>query len=257
MLQYPHLKLSDAGDLLDVRHWQQVLVGDCEARADRVAILDLPPGLQAGDIINWRQALVSNRAALFAPYLLLRSVPVDTANPRVVPPGGAVCGLLALREAQVGVHASPANLAVQGVAALHTDPSLPQAGFLHEERINAIRPVPGALALLGSRTTSRDPDWTHLSVRRLLDYLQRQLALDGRWAVFEPNNAALWARLVDMVEGRLRPLYDRGAFQGATPAQAYFVRCDGSINPAQRWLDHPGGIRWLTHSSVPTTSPST
>ncbi|MEW8392199.1 MAG: phage tail sheath C-terminal domain-containing protein [Candidatus Thiodiazotropha sp.] len=229
-LRYPHLTLSDAEDFDEVQGWQRELVAYCEQHGDRLALLDLPPGLQAGEIINWRRALVSKRAALFTPYLRMRSIAGDQANPRVVPPGGAVCGLLARREAQSGVHASPANLILEGVGALDDDPQLPDPGFLHAERINPIRPTPGGLSLLGSRTTALDRDWTHISVRRLIDYLQRQLALDTRWAPFEPNNPALWNRLIDVVEARLRPLYDRGAFTGATPQQAYFIRCDAELN---------------------------
>jgi hypothetical protein len=232
-LVYPHLALSDAEDFTAVQSWQRELVEYCEQHGDRLALLDLPPGLQAGEIINWRRALVSKRAALFTPYPRLRSIVGDEANPRIVPPGGAVCGLLARREAQLGVHASPANLVLRGVGALDDDPQLPDSGFLHAERINAIRPTPGGLSLLGSRTTALDSDWTHISVRRLIDYLQRQLALDTRWAVFEPNNPALWSRLTDAVEARLRPLYNRGAFKGATPQQAYFIRCDGELNTTQ------------------------
>ncbi|MCM8882051.1 MAG: hypothetical protein LC541_01785 [Candidatus Thiodiazotropha sp.] len=232
-LIYPHLALSGAEDYKEVRNWQRTLIEYCEQHGDRVAILDLPPGLQAGEIINWRRALVSKRAALFTPYLLMRLIVGDDANPRIVPPGGAVCGLVAQRDGQLGVHASPANLTLEGVAALHDDPQLPDAGFLHAERINAVRPTPSGLSLLGSRTTTLDSDWTHIPVRRLIDYLERQLALDTRWAVFEPNNPALWNRLIDAVEARLRPLYDRGAFMGSTPAEAYFIRCDAELNTTQ------------------------
>ena len=232
-LVYPHLSLSGAEDFQEVRAWQRQLVEYCEQHADRIAVLDLPPGLQAGEIINWRRALVSKRAALFTPYLLMRSIGGDDANPRIVPPGGAVCGLVARRDAQLGVHVSPANLTLEAVGALQDDPQLPDAGFLHAERINAVRPTPSGLALLGSRTTALDSDWTHVPVRRLVDYLERQVALDTRWAVFEPNNPALWNRLIDAVEARLRPFYDRGAFRGATPAEAYFVRCDAELNTTQ------------------------
>jgi phage tail sheath protein FI len=229
-LRYENLALSDAKDYRELRDRQRQLIEYCEQRADRIAVLDLPPGLQAGEIINWRRSLVSNRAALLTPYLILRTLNSNDANPRVVSPGGAVCGLVARRDAQLGIHASPANLTLEGVAALHQSPQLPDAGFLHAERINALRPTPTGLTLLGSRTTSLDSDWTHLSVRRLIDYLERQIALDTRWAVFEPNNAALWNRLIDVVEARLRPFYDRGALRGATPAEAYFIRCDAELN---------------------------
>jgi uncharacterized protein len=48
-----------------------------------------------------------------------------------------------------------------------------------------------------------------------------------QWAVFEPNDEPLWASLRLNIGSFMNTLFRRGAFQGATPSQAYFVKVDG------------------------------
>jgi len=68
-------------------------------------------------------------------------------------------------------------------------------------------------------------------VRRLALYIEQSLYDGTQWAVFEPNNAQLWAQLLSSVGAFMQTLFVQGAFQGTTPAQAYFVKCDASNNP--------------------------
>jgi hypothetical protein len=219
---YPNL----AFDAEDLQAAQARLVAACEAAGGRIALLDLPPGLASGDIVRWRQALASNRAALFAPWL--RAAPVDDplGDAITLPPAAAAAGLIARVERSTGVYASPGAQTIAGVFALAQDPGLPDPGFLHQERIDAIRLTEKGIQLMGSRTTSLDPDWTHVNVRRILDWLMAQLPLDLAWATFEPNNATLWRAMARAATVRLRGLYDAGGLAGATAAQSYFVRCD-------------------------------
>jgi phage tail sheath protein FI len=44
--------------------------------------------------------------------------------------------------------------------------------------------------------------------------------------VFEPNDEPLWAQIRLSVGAFLQSLFRQGAFQGTTPREAYFVRCD-------------------------------
>jgi len=221
-LPYPHLG-NDYDDLLAA---QRLLVDKCEIAGGRIALLDLPPGLPSGEIVRWRQVLVSNRAALFAPWL--RAAPVDDplGGAITLPPSAAVAGLIARVEQETGVYASPGAQTITGVFALAQDPGLPAPGFLHQERIDAIRLTEKGIQLMGSRTTSLDPDWTHVSVRRIVDWLMAQLPLDLAWATFEPNNPTLWRAMTQTATARLRGLFDAGTLVGATAAQSYFVRCD-------------------------------
>ena len=69
------------------------------------------------------------------------------------------------------------------------------------------------------------------SVRRLVTMLLRVLYRQMQWTVFEPNNGVLRDTIVTALENFLRQLYERNAFSGATEREAFFVRCDASINP--------------------------
>ncbi len=215
--------LSIDHDPAEVGLWQTTLIEHCE-HARRIALLDVPPRIDAGAVVAWRAAHASDRAAAYAPWLRI----VDRDALRTVPPCGAVAGIVARTEALGGVHAAPANAVVLDVFGVQDDPLLPDPGFLHAERIDAMRVTPRGLRLMGSRTTSFDADWTHLNVRRVVDWLSRQLALDAQWAVFEPNNRQLWRRLVHLTQRRLISLGAAGAWAGATAAESWFVRCDAT-----------------------------
>jgi uncharacterized protein len=224
-LPYPNLGGDDYDDLQAA---QAQLVAACESTGGRIALLDLPPDLASGDIVRWRQALASDRAALFAPWL--RAAPVDDplGDALTLPPSATVAGLIARVEQQIGVFASPGAQTINGVFSLAQDPGLPAPGFLHQERIDAIRLTEKGIQLMGSRTTSLDPDWTHINVRRIMDWLMAQLPLDLAWTPFEPNNPTLWRVMTQAATRRLGGLYNAGALAGATAAQSYFVRCDNT-----------------------------
>jgi phage tail sheath protein FI len=44
--------------------------------------------------------------------------------------------------------------------------------------------------------------------------------------VFEPNDEPLWARIRLNVGVFMNGLFRQGAFQGSTPDQAFYVKCD-------------------------------
>jgi phage tail sheath protein FI len=49
--------------------------------------------------------------------------------------------------------------------------------------------------------------------------------------VFEPNDAPLWSQIRLNVGAFMQGLFLQGAFQGSSPSQAYFVKCDAENNP--------------------------
>jgi len=58
--------------------------------------------------------------------------------------------------------------------------------------------------------------------------LQQQM----QWVTFEPNNALLWKEIDRAVRSFLDRLYKAGLLDGASPEDAYSVRCDETTNPA-------------------------
>ena len=45
--------------------------------------------------------------------------------------------------------------------------------------------------------------------------------------MFEPNEYRLWSQIRLNVGAFMHDLFRQGAFQGKTPQEAYFVKCDG------------------------------
>jgi uncharacterized protein len=69
-------------------------------------------------------------------------------------------------------------------------------------------------------------DYKYLPVRRLALYLEESLYRGTQWVVFEPNDEPLWSQIRLNVGAFMQTLFQQGAFQGTTPLQAYFVKCD-------------------------------
>jgi uncharacterized protein len=70
--------------------------------------------------------------------------------------------------------------------------------------------------------------WKDLSVRRTALHIEESLERGTRWAVFEPNAGPLWSQLRLAASTFLQGLFHQGAFQGASPEEAYLVRCDAT-----------------------------
>jgi phage tail sheath protein FI len=82
----------------------------------------------------------------------------------------------------------------------------------------------------GSRTLAGDDqigsDWKYLPVRRFALFLQESLYRGTQWVVFEPNDEPLWSSIRINITSFMIGLYRQGAFQGATPNDAFYVKCD-------------------------------
>ena len=63
-------------------------------------------------------------------------------------------------------------------------------------------------------------------MRRLALFIEESLYRGTQWVVFEPNDEPLWAQIRLNMEAFMQNLFLQGAFQGKTPREAYFVKCD-------------------------------
>jgi len=149
----------------------------------------------------------------------------------IMPPSGAMAGVIAMTDATRGVWNAPANV---GIATLveptygvnddqQEDLNVPTAG----KAVNAIRTFPARGPLVwGARTLdSNSNDWRYIQVRRTMIYVEQSVKLSLNSFVFAPNTAATWTTVVSMVESFLHGLWSSGGLMGATPAEAYSVRC--------------------------------
>ncbi len=64
--------------------------------------------------------------------------------------------------------------------------------------------------------------WT----QRYIAWLESELDRATQFAVFEPNGEQLWSNVRRTVEDFLFNEFQRGAFVGNKPEQAFWVRCD-------------------------------
>jgi phage tail sheath protein FI len=148
-------------------------------------------------------------------------------------PSGILAGVIARTDAQRGIWKAPAGTeaGLRGVRELSYRMTDAENGQLNPLGINGLRtfPVTGRVAW-GARTTrgadQLASEWKYISVRRVALYIEESLYRGTQWAVFEPNDAPLWAQLRKAVGGFMQTLFRQGAFQGATPAEAYLVKCD-------------------------------
>jgi phage tail sheath protein FI len=207
------------------------LVEQCERLKDRFAILQA--GQAAVAIANLRPPTTSKYGGFYYPWL--RVPDRSTGMPVEVPPGGHVAGIYARSDIERGVHKAPANEVIRG---LFVDPVDPASGLLvqinkgqqdilNPRGVNVLRNFPGRGNLVwGARTTTLDPDWKYVNVRRLFIFVEESIEEATQWVVFEPNDEPLWARVRRSVGDFLTRLWMDGMLQGRTKEEAYFVKCD-------------------------------
>lgn len=68
--------------------------------------------------------------------------------------------------------------------------------------------------------------WKYLSVRRMALYIEESVYRGIQWVVFEPNDEPTWSQLRLNLGAFMHNLFRPGAFQGASPREAFFVKGD-------------------------------
>jgi phage tail sheath protein FI len=216
---------------------QQEMIGHCELLGDRFAVLDSDRNLPlfgGGSIETQRAGVSSSRgyAGLYYPWIQVR--PAGKGEPLLVPPSGHVAGIMARSDNSKGVHKAPANEFVNGALGVERTMTDSEQGQLNLLGINVVRVFNGGRPILwGARTTATtvDNNWMYVNVRRLMLYLEESIQEGIRWAVFEPNNPALWKKLRRSITAFLMRSYRDGAFGGDKPENSFYVRIDETINP--------------------------
>lgn len=175
---------------------------------------------------------VSKNSAVFFPRLRQPNPLLNNQLEDFVP-CGAVAGIFARTDAQRGVWKAPAGLdaTLVGVPQLAVTLSNPEIGELNPLGINCLRTMPAAGRVVwGSRTLQGNDrlasEWKYVPVRRTALFIEESLYRALQWVVFEPNDEPLWAQIRLNVGAFMNSLFRQGAFQGTTPREAYFVKCD-------------------------------
>jgi hypothetical protein len=186
---------------------------------------------------------ITNYAALYFPTLRQPN-PLHDNQIEEFAPCGTVAGIMARIDAQRGVWKAPAGqeTALVGVPKLSCVLNDADNGELNPLGINCLRTMPAiGRVVWGARTLEGDDrlgsEWKYIPVRRLALYIEESLYRGTQWVVFEPNDEPLWSQIRLNVGAFMHDLFRQGAFQGKTPQEAYFVKCDKETT-TQTDIDH-------------------
>ena len=226
---------------IDLGLWKAVqtaLISHCEQNGNRVAVLDAPPGMTPQQVKEWRSEIAmydSEYAALYYPWIKVENpIGVNGDSEVFVPPSGHVAGVWARTDDTRGVWKAPANDTIRGVLDLERAVTQNEQGLLNPIGINCIRPFgTRGIRIWGARTLSSDTDWNYINVRRLFNMVETTILNGTQYAVFEPNDVALWEGIKRTVSGFLRGLWTAGALTGASADEAFYVKCDAETNPPE------------------------
>lgn len=154
------------------------------------------------------------------------------AQANLLPPSGAIAGVITMTDNQVGPWQAPANTSIVGAVDLPFALSDSQQATLNVDAlsgksINAIRFFNGqGILIWGARTLDGNSlDWKYLSVRRTLIFLEQSCKLAAQAYVFEPNDKNTWEAVKSMIGSFLNSVWKRGGLQGASAADAYSIDC--------------------------------
>ncbi len=193
-----------------------------------------PAGSTAGSITT---APNSANSAFYFPWVEAPD-PLMGNRSALYPPCGFVAGIYAATDASRGVWKAPAGVqaGLTGASGLQYTLTDLENGDLNIQAINCLREfkvfgdvVWGARTLAGSNQAGSE--WKYVPIRRLALFIESSLYDGTQWVVFEPNDAPLWSQIRMNVGAFMQGLFLQGAFQGTSPSQAYFVKCDAENNP--------------------------
>lgn len=225
----PDLNASSADDAFTQ---QQMIVDHCEDMGDRFAILDSRRGDERDNVWQMWSGIDGRNGALYYPWIKVSGF---AGGQELVPPCGHVAGVYSQVDRGRGVHKAPANEPLLGVIDLERRLTNVDQDFLNPRGVNCLRSFPGrGIRVWGARTLSGRQQWTYVNVRRLFLTAARWLDWNLIDMTFEPNNRKTWAQIERRLTEYFTEQYKAGALKGASPREAFYVRCDESNNPADQ-----------------------
>lgn len=204
-----------------------LLIGHATRMRYRIAVLDSGDKQTIADVRDMRGKIDSTYAAFYYPWITI--VDPVTSQEINIPPSGSVTGIYARNDINRAVYKAPANEVVETAIGLETFLNKAQQDILNPLGVNCFRFFENrGFRLWGARTTSSDPEWKYVNLRRYFAYLEHSIDKGTQWAVFEPNGELLWANIRRTIEDFLLNEWQTGALLGDKPEKAYFVKCDRS-----------------------------
>jgi phage tail sheath protein FI len=186
------------------------------------------PQQATSGVSTLRIGTVKDYSAVYFPRVTINEGGLNVT----VGPAGATVGIYARTDANRGVWKAPAGTEAdfRGVTGVDLNLTDGESGQINPLGINGIRVMPEGVLSWGARTNDGADifasEYKYIPIRRLALYMEESLYRGLKWVVFEPNDTPLWAQIRLNVGSFMHGLFRRGAFQGSTPQEAYFVKCD-------------------------------
>jgi len=183
----------------------------------RAVIIADGPDTNDADAITYRGDWGSPRIYVVDPHVKI----FDTATDSVIvePASARVAGLIAKTDNDLGFWWSPSNKVINGIVGTSRaiDFTLgdvnARANLLNENEVATIIRQDG-YRLWGNRTTSSDPKWAFLSVRRTADIINDSLLRAHLWAVDRNITKTYIEDVLEGVNAYLARLKAQGAILG-------------------------------------------
>jgi uncharacterized protein len=215
------------------------LIAYAEGRGDVFVVVDGIADTAANQLTLAASYTNSSRAAVYYPQITIADPTAGVGAPKTatktIGAGAAVVGLYAATDASRGVFKAPAGLQTRIAGAVSvTSLSNADLDTLNSSNppVNAIKFVSGSgIVVMGARTLKSGYVDKYVPVRRTLIYLEKSLKELTEFAVFEPNDARLWTQINATLSSFLTSFWSQGGLSGATPTDAYFIKCDAENNP--------------------------
>lgn len=205
-----------------------------EARGDSFVVIDSQDGRTAAQLVAYANTFTSAYGAVYGPWVYVSDPSSSSPGAlKKVPPGSAVAGIYARTDTLRGVHKAPAgtDARIAGAVAIETKFTNTELDTLNSGLVNAIRHLPGiGIAVFGARTCRNTAADRYVPTRRTLSYIRKALVDGTRWAVFEPNDRALWAGINSTLTQFLLRMWQQGALRGGSAREAFYVKCDSENN---------------------------
>lgn len=182
------------------------------------------PGAQT--VSQYNNALV-NASPLYAD--ILKHILADV---NLLPPSGAMAGVMTTVDTASGVWNAPANTSIVGAVDLSIKLSDSQQADLNVDAvtgksINAIRFFNGlGILIWGARTLDgNSQDWRYIPVRRTTIMIEQSCKLAAQGYVFQPNDNNTWSAVTAMINSFLTSVWKEGGLRGSTASDAFSVSC--------------------------------
>jgi uncharacterized protein len=177
------------------------------------------------------------QAAIYAPWLNIADPASSVPGAmKWVPPGGAVLGIWSNNDVLRGVEKTPAGITSRvNAISLEANFTPTDLNNLQAAMVNPIKLIPGVgPCVFGGLTLQPGYPNQFIAVERTLQMLIHDLTFLCQFAIFEPNDADLWAQITSVITNYLTIQMQSDVLAGDTPATAFSVLCDASINSVSR-----------------------